>query len=69
MAGRAYTAVAISIILTEIAFFEWQSHDDPTALVFTVTFAISALICFVLTLRFNRLENRARENHNTKVNL
>ncbi len=69
MAGRAYTGVAISIILTEIAFFGWQSHGDPTALMFTVTFAVSAVICFVLTLRFNRLENRTREQQNTKEKL
>jgi len=69
MAGRAYTGVAIGIILTEITFFGWQSHDDHTAMILTVAFAVSAVICFVLTIRFRRLENKARENHNTKANL
>ena len=60
MAGRTYMGVAVCIVLTEIAFFGWQTQNNATALIFTAAFALAGCICFALTLYFNHLDNKAR---------
>ena len=65
MAGRAYLGVAICLILTEVAFFGWQSQDTAIALVFTIAFGVSGCICFALTLYFNHLDNKERKQAGT----
>ena len=61
MAGRTYMGVAVCIVLTEIAFFGWQTQNNATALIFTAAFALAGCICFALTLYFNHLDNKARK--------
>lgn len=60
-AGRMYLGVAICIILMEIAFAGWIDQNSTLAMTFIIAFAIAAGICMVLTIHYNRLENKARK--------